>query len=57
MKKTKTLHRELTRVLEHQLPATTTSTVMSSVFLRNAETLHLPMMLSGGIRHATFSGK
>jgi hypothetical protein len=48
---------ELTRVLEHQLPATATSSMMSSIFQREAENLHLPVILSSGIRHASFSGK
>jgi hypothetical protein len=35
---------ELTRCLEHQLPATTASSMMSSTFQREAENLHLPVI-------------
>lgn len=48
---------ELTRCLEHQVPAVTTTSMMSSIFQREAENLHLPVILSSGIRHATLSGK
>lgn len=48
---------ELTRALEHQLPPSANSSMMSSIFQREAENLHLPVILSSGIRHATFSGK
>jgi len=30
--------------------------VMSSIYLRDAETGHMPVILSSGLRHATFSG-
>lgn len=48
---------ELTRALEHQVPATTTSSMMSSIFQREAENLHLPIILSSGIRHASVSSR
>lgn len=31
--------------------------VMNSIYLRDAETHHLPIILTGGLRHATLSGK
>jgi hypothetical protein len=48
---------ELTKCLEHQLPATAASSMMSSIFQREAENLHLPVILSSGVRHATMSSK
>jgi hypothetical protein len=48
---------ELMRSLEHHAPATSISALVSSTFQREAENLHLPVILSSGIRHATFSGK
>jgi hypothetical protein len=48
---------ELMRCLEQQVPATAASSMMTSVFQREAENLHLPVILSSGIRQAPFSGK
>ena len=48
---------ELTRCLEHQLPAPAMSSVMNFTYQREAENLHLPVILSSGIRNATLSGK
>jgi hypothetical protein len=48
---------ELTKCLEHQLPATAASSMMSSIFQREAENLHMPVILNSGIRHATASSK
>jgi hypothetical protein len=48
---------DLTRALEHQVPVAATSSMMSSIFQREAENLHLPVILSSGIRHATLGGK
>lgn len=31
--------------------------VVDSLYMRDAETGHMPIILSSGVRHATFSGK
>lgn len=46
---------EMLRAL-HSMPVRDAS-VMESVYLRDAETGHMPIILSSGVRHATFSGR
>lgn len=49
---------ELTRCLEHQLPVSSfTSSIVNFTYQREAENLHLPVILNSGIRNATLSGK
>jgi hypothetical protein len=45
---------ELLRQLQ-QAPVETG--VMSSIFLRDAENIHMPVLLSAGLRNATLSGQ
>jgi hypothetical protein len=46
---------EMLRAL-HSMPVHQAST-MESIYLRDAETSHMPIILSSGVRHATFSGR
>jgi hypothetical protein len=48
---------EMSRSLEHHTPVAAISSIMSATVQREAENLHLPVILNSGIRHATFSGK
>lgn len=48
---------ELSHSLQNHHAAEFTGSVISNTVQREAEKLHLPVILSSGIRNATFSGK